>query len=51
MCQLVLSGDDGAVAKGVVLGPARPAEDLQHVEDAQVRELPLLHVVYLCALL
>ncbi len=50
MGELVVAGDDGAVTRGVELGPAGSPEDLQHVKDADVHEAAVLGVVDLGAL-
>ena len=48
--ELVVRGDDGAVARPVELGAAGAAEDLEDVEDADVDEGAALGVVDLGAL-
>jgi hypothetical protein len=48
--ELVVGGDDDAVAGGVKLGATGAAKDLHHVEDAQVDERAVFGVVYLSSL-
>ena len=50
MRQLVVGGDDGAVAGRVVLRSAGAAEDLEDVEDADVDESAPFGIVDLRAL-
>ena len=50
MGQLVVRGDDGAMAKRVKLRSAGTAKDLHHIQDAQVDKGASLGVVQLCAL-
>ena len=51
MAQLVVRGDDGALAVLVELGPPGTPEDLHHVQDPQVHQGAPLGVVNLSALL
>ena len=48
--ELVMGGEDGAMAKLVKLRPSCTAKDLHDVQDAQVHKCALLGVIQLSAL-
>lgn len=50
MAELVVRRDDRAEANPIELGATRTAEDLQHVQNAQIHEGRLLRIVDLRAL-
>lgn len=51
VAQLVVAGDDGALAVLVELWAAGAAKDLHHIQDAQVHQGAALGVIDLSALL
>lgn len=51
MTQLVVGGDDGALAVLVELGTTCASKDLHDVQDAQIHQGTTLSIIDLCALL